>query len=134
MTVRMLGKEDEAKAMENDPIAFSDADRIADYAKGAVAYCATNKILNGYDTGKFEPTLTITREEAAKILAVAKGLEVTGTPDFADNSRISGWAQPYVAAVQAAGIFKGDEANRFNPQQKITRAETAKVMVESLKK
>ena len=134
MTVRMLGKEAEAEAMKDSPISFSDADRIADYAKGAVAYCAANKILNGYDTGKFEPTLTITREEAAKILAVAKGLEVTGTPDFADNSRISGWAQPYVAAVQAAGIFKGDEANRFNPQQKITRAETAKVMVESLKK
>ena len=134
MTVRMLGKEDEANAMKDSPISFSDADRIADYAKGAVAYCAANKILNGYNTGKFEPTLTITREEAAKILAVAKGLEVTGTPDFADNSRISGWAQPYVAAVQNAGIFKGDEANRFNPQQKITRAETAKVMVESLKK
>lgn len=134
MTVRMLGKEAEAEAMKDSPISFSDADRIADYAKGAVAYCAANKILNGYDTGKFEPTLTITREEAAKILAVAKGLEVTGTPDFADNSRISGWAQPYVAAVQNAGIFKGDEANRFNPQQKITRAETAKVMVESLKK
>ena len=134
MTVRMLGKEAEAEAMKDSPISFSDTDRIAGYAKGAVAYCAANKILNGYDTGKFEPTLTITREEAAKILAVAKGLEVTGTPDFADNSRISGWAQPYVAAVQAAGIFKGDEANRFNPQQKITRAETAKVMVESLKK
>jgi len=134
MTVRMLGKEAEAEAMKDSPISFSDADRIAGYAKGAVAYCATNKILNGYDTGKFEPTLTITREEAAKILAVAKGLEVTGTPNFTDNSRISGWAQPYVAAVQAAGIFKGDEANRFNPQQKITRAETAKVMVESLKK
>ncbi|NBI19131.1 S-layer homology domain-containing protein, partial [Neglectibacter sp. 59] len=34
---------------------------------------------------------------------------------------------------QKAGVFNGDEANRFNPQQKITRAETAKVMVDSLK-
>ena len=37
------------------------------------------------------------------------------------------------AACQKQGIFNGDEANRFNPQQKITRAETAKVMVDSLK-
>jgi len=129
MTVRMLGVEVD----ENATVPFKDEASVSAYAKGAVAYCAANKILNGYEDGNFNPKATITREEAAKILAAALKLEVTGTTTFADNARIQTWAVPYVAACQKAGIFGGDEANRFNPQQKITRAETAKVMVDSLK-
>ena len=129
MTVRMLGVEVD----ENATVPFKDEASVSAYAKGAVAYCAANKILNGYEDGNFNPKATITREEAAKILAAALKLEVTGTTTFADNARIQSWAVPYVAACQKAGIFGGDEANRFNPQQKITRAETAKVMVDSLK-
>jgi len=129
MTMRMLG----GAADPNATIPYTDGDQVADWAKDAVAYCAANKILNGYEDGTFKPNVTITREEAAKILAAALKLEVTGTTTFADNARIQTWAVPYVAACQKAGIFGGDEANRFNPQQKITRAETAKVMVDSLK-
>ena len=129
MTVRMLGVEVD----EDATVPFKDEASVSAYAKGAVAYCAANKILNGYEDGNFNPKATITREEAAKILAAALKLEVTGTTTFADNARIQSWAVPYVAACQKAGIFGGDEANRFNPQQKITRAETAKVMVDSLK-
>ena len=130
MTMRMLG----GAADPNATIPYTDGDQVADWAKDAVAYCAANKILNGYEDGTFKPNVTITREEAAKILAAALKLNVTGTTTFADNARIQSWAVPYVAACQKAGVFNGDEANRFNPQQKITRAETAKVMVESLKK
>ena len=129
MTVRMLGVEVD----EDATVPFKDEASVSAYAKGAVAYCAANKILNGYEDGNFNPKATITREEAAKILAAALKLDVTGTTTFADNARIQSWAVPYVAACQKAGIFGGDEANRFNPQQKITRAETAKVMVDSLK-
>ena len=129
MTMRMLG----GAADPNATIPYTDGDQVADWAKDAVAYCAANKILNGYEDGTFKPNVTITREEAAKILAAALKLEVTGTTTFADNARIQTWAVPYVAACQKAGVFNGDEANRFNPQQKITRAETAKVMVDSLK-
>ena len=129
MTVRMLGVEVD----EDATVPFKDEASVSAYAKGAVAYCAANKILNGYEDGNFNPKATITREEAAKILAAALKLDVTGTTTFADNARIQSWAVPYVAACQKAGVFGGDEANRFNPQQKITRAETAKVMVDSLK-
>ena len=129
MTVRMLGVAVDDKLT----IPFTDSDKISDYAKSAVAYCAANKIINGYEDMTFRPKNNITREEAAKMLAVALGLEVTGTPTFTDSARIQTWAVPYAAACQKQGIFNGDEANRFNPQQKITRAETAKVMVDSLK-
>ena len=129
MTVRMLGVAVDDKLT----IPYTDSDKISEYAKNAVAYCAANKILSGYEDMTFRPQQNITREEAAKILAVALKLEVTGTTTFADNARIQSWAVPYVAACQKAGVFNGDEANRFNPQQKITRAETAKVMVDSLK-
>ena len=129
MTVRMLGVAVDDKLT----IPYTDSDKISEYARNAVAYCAANKILSGYEDMTFRPQQNITREEAAKILAVALKLEVTGATTFADNARIQSWAVPYVAACQKAGVFNGDEANRFNPQQKITRAETAKVMVDSLK-
>ncbi|NBI19158.1 S-layer homology domain-containing protein, partial [Neglecta sp. X4] len=92
MTMRMLG----GAADPNATIPYTDGDQVADWAKGAVAYCAANKILNGYEDGTFKPNVTITREEAAKILAAALKLEVTGTTTFADNARIQTWAVPYV--------------------------------------
>ncbi len=129
MTGRMLG----IKVDENATVPFKDASSVSGYAKGYVAYFAEEGIIGGYEDSTFKPKNNITREEAAKILAVALDLEVTGTPTFADTNKISGWARPYVAAVQTAKVFNGDEANRFNGTTRITRAETAKVMVDSLK-
>ena len=129
MTGRMLG----ITVDQDATVPFKDASSVSGYAKGYVAYFAEEGIIGGYEDSTFKPKNNITREEAAKILAVALDLEVTGTPTFADTNKISGWARPYVAAVQTAKVFNGDEANRFNGTTRITRAETAKVMVDSLK-
>ncbi len=44
--------------------AFSDNGAIADYAKQAVSYVTTLKIMNGVGENKFDPTATYTREQA----------------------------------------------------------------------
>ena len=44
---------------------------------------------------------------------------------FADSDQISAWAAKEVAAMQRAGIVKGKDGNRFDPQASATRAEVA---------
>ena len=48
-----------------------------------------------------------------------------GLAAFADNDKISIWTEKKVAAMQRAGIVKGKDGNRFDPQGNATRAETA---------
>lgn len=47
--------------------AFADNDRIADYARGAVAYLFNKKVING-DNGSFYPERSITRAETAAMI------------------------------------------------------------------
>lgn len=46
----------------------SDKDEISDYAKDAVAALGENKIMNGDDTGAFNPKNNATRAETAKVI------------------------------------------------------------------
>ena len=47
---------------------FSDADEISDYAKDAVEKLSAAGIINGDESGKFNPKQSATRAETAKIL------------------------------------------------------------------
>lgn len=76
----------------------------------------------------FRPTDEISREEAAKILAITKGVSSDITADFADMDKVSPWAVTYVNAVYNAGIFTGDTNKCFNPRGQLTRAEAAAII------
>ena len=76
----------------------------------------------------FRPNDGITREEAAKIIAIMLKLKSENVADFADVDTISDWATEFVNAVYEAGIFKGDENGNFNAKGTLTRAETATVI------
>ena len=49
-------------------VTFPDADKISDYAKADVAYCASIGLINGTDGGRFAPKDGTKRAEAAKIM------------------------------------------------------------------
>lgn len=49
-------------------VAFSDMDRIGDYAKEAVQFLAANGALNSGEHTKFNPYNNLTRAQMAKIL------------------------------------------------------------------
>ncbi|MBE6952936.1 MAG: hypothetical protein E7452_05225 [Ruminococcaceae bacterium] len=76
-------------------------------------------IINGFTDGTCQPTTTISRAEAAKILAITAslaGIEAEGTPiDFADSGDIRVWAKEYVDFVSATGIMGGIGNNKFDP-------------------
>ena len=81
-------------------------------------------------TGKFNPGGTVTRGQAAKILAVTLDLDTTNVknPSFNDVPRSSGF-YPYVAALQNEGIINGKTATHFGVNDPLTRGQMAKILV-----
>lgn len=81
-------------------------------------------VVNGVGGGKFDPGGTLTREQAATILA--RLAEAMGhplpqaAPSFSDSAAIASWAAAGVGQVQAAGIMAGD-GSAFIPQSAYTR-------------
>lgn len=84
--------------------------------------------IDGYDDNTFRPDNLITREEASKIIATVKGYKGDGILDFDDASQISNWAKSYVDALCDNNIINGYDDNTFKPKNRITRAETVKML------
>jgi len=82
-------------------------------------------VVNGVGGGNFNPNGTITREQAAVMLArlaeaIGQPLPASA-PTFADNAGLSSWAVDGVGQIQAAGIMTGVGDNTFVPQDPYTR-------------
>lgn len=77
------------------------------------------------------PEKIASREEAVKYIVRALGYDkVAVLPDifncgFADRDSITDHTEGYVAIAKGFGIVRGDEANNFNPQENVTRADAA---------
>lgn len=87
---------------------------------GKYAY-ETLGILQGREDGDLDKFGTITRQEAAVMLARAyrlycsDPLEVQEPLSYADSDAIASWAKDDVALITALGVMKGVEGNRFDP-------------------
>ncbi|RAK19861.1 S-layer family protein [Anoxybacillus vitaminiphilus] len=109
-------------------INFSDV-KPDDYFYEAVQSLAARNIIQGYQDGTFKPYESVTRAQAAKMLALALGLDVNNVtdPGFKDVSKTD-WFYGPVAALVKEGVLKGYEDKTFKPYQKITRAQMAKII------
>ena len=110
--------------------AFPDVDSDL-YYSAAIAFCADKGLIGG-DGGNFYAERFITREEMAKIICNAAGVDQVTDPTspYADDDTIAEWAKGYVYGCQAAAIMMGDEnANTFDARSNATRAEAAAVLV-----
>jgi len=111
---------------------FSDAADIEH--KEAVEVMAAAGVLAGSD-GKFDPNGTLTRAQAAKIIAyVLTGGEpaaVTGAP-FSDVPA-SHWAAAPIAYVAGKGIVDGLGDGSFNPNGQLTGYAFGKMLLNALK-
>lgn len=98
----------------------------SDWFYSAVNVASGAGYITGYSDGTMRPNNPITREEAATMLAKAKGL--TGNEEaymkFSDYMNIT-WSKSYVGAVSAAAIMSGYPDGSFGPTKSITRAESA---------
>ena len=78
----------------------------------------------GYPNGSVRPNGSITRAEAAAMLARLLNIEAIGSaakPQFSDTE--SSWYNKAINAVVFRGIMKGYPDGRFRPNAPITRAE-----------
>lgn len=83
--------------------------------------------INGYPDGTFRPGKSMTRAEAASILAKLQRLPLTDSskPAFSDAN---GWYNAVINAVVKAGYMKGYPDGSFKPDKPITRAEFATML------
>ena len=99
----------------------------------AVQLLVERGVINGYEDGTFRPNVSLTRGQAAKILANVLNLDTSSTDQkFKDVTTKSG----YIGAINAlanAGIMNGYEDQSFKPNAPLTRGQMAKILVNAFK-
>lgn len=111
---------------------FRDVNPDAWYSE-AVTWAVSCGAAKGMGDGTFAPDAPITREQMAammnRFLKLA-GIEITAVTekDFTDESAISDWAAADVKTLTEAGIINGRDDGRFDPENDMTRAESAAVI------
>ena len=94
-------------------VTFTDTD-VAE-----ISWCAQLGVINGVGNGRFEPYRELTRQEAAKILALTTqllGVQDTGAQaPFTDRTAFSNWAVPFIDFCGVNGIVNGRETGAFDP-------------------
>lgn len=114
---------------------FSDVNNNKMYYYSAVTWAADNKIVNGYNNGKFGPDNMITRQDLAVILrnyAIYKGNYTKVTANlttFKDGNLVSDYAKTAMQWAVGKGVITGNSnTNTLSPHGKATRAETASML------
>lgn len=131
--------------MENLPPApnFSDAQPgqwYHPYVETAYAleFVSGYKDSQGNITGFFGPGDLVTRAEASKMVTIALGIPVEDGPDtpFTDVPK-NAWFTPYITAaynwdiVQGYKNANGEYIGKFGPNDTVTRAQIAKMIVKA---
>ena len=105
-------------------INFSDV-KNGSWFYSAVARAVAAGYVKGYSDGSFKPNNTITRAEAAMMIANTAKLSANeaGAYRFTDIGSIPAWARGSVGAVVAAGYMTGYPDGSFDANAPISRAE-----------
>lgn len=105
-------------------INFSDV-KNGSWFYSAVARAVAAGYVKGYSDGSFKPNNTITRAEAAMMIANTAKLSANeaGAYRFTDIGSIPVWARGSVGAVVAAGYMTGYPDGSFDANASISRAE-----------
>ena len=115
---------------------YKDADQIAADYDEAVKVLDLIETMQGYPNGEFRPTATITREEAAKLIAIFDNKDAdistyyTSINPFADEK--GRWGESYVGYGYRAGIIAGMNANTFAPTANVTGTQFLKMALVTL--
>lgn len=97
-------------------------------------------VLQGYDDGKFHPDDTLTRAQAATIIAKAvmgpKVVEALNKTDvkceFEDVNTSASWAAPVIQACVNQGIIAGNGDGTFAPNATVTGEQFAAMLLRAL--
>ncbi len=113
---------------------FNDDAQIGMAYSEAVATMTEKGVLAGFPDGSFRPQGTLTREQAAKIVAYillgsekADGLSCSTKP-FIDVE-VTRWSAPYIAWCCDRGILNGYGNGLFGPSDELTGVQFAKMLL-----
>ncbi|MGO4890260.1 S-layer homology domain-containing protein, partial [Anaerobacillus sp. MEB173] len=108
---------------------FSDVQSNAFYYE-AVQYLVGQGVLKGYSDGTYKPQANVKRSEAAQMLAEVLELDTSNTSksNFTDV-KAGEWYTGAINALVDAKIINGYKDGTFKPNETITRAELAQMLV-----
>ncbi len=110
---------------------FLDVPATKHFAE-AVNELAERNIIGGYPDGTFKPGNSITRGQAAAIIAKMTKLDTTNVkgPKFKDVTTANGYYKA-IAALAEKGVINGYGDGRFGPNDPITRAQIASIIIKA---
>ena len=114
---------------------FSDVPPSSIYAESLSRVTALGMI-GGYEDGTFRPEERVTREQFAKAMVVAAGLEESagmfgGTSIFSDVEA-DRWSSGYISIAVNKGLITGNIDGKFHPEDSITFGQACTLMVRAL--
>lgn len=133
MLVTVLHRLDNSPSVTENNL-FSDVKEDAWYYQ-SVKWAQQNSIVNGISQSEFAPENQISREQVATILyryALYKGYNTdiaNFNYEFADYAKISPYAKNAFDFMISKGIVSGRENNNLAPDDTITRAESAAMLM-----
>lgn len=92
--------------------------------------------MSGYSDGTFRPKNAITRAEFAKVVALLAGYDESEKQSYIDKTqnysdiKDDSWFAPYCGYLIKYNLMTGNNG-KFRPNDKITRAETCKVLADT---
>lgn len=110
-------------------ISYNDL-KSTHWAYGYIEKLSLQSVIAGYVDGSFRPEGTISRAEFAKMIALATDI-ATSTPTKSTFIDVpdAHWAMRYIEAARNHGIIGGYPDGTFKPDNKVTRAEIAKMVI-----
>ncbi len=110
---------------------FTDSNDIS--YEEAVDVMTAIGVLEGFEDGSFQPSATLTREQAAKIICTmllgANAEKLAGTTSTFSDVPSTRWSAPYIAYCASLGIVAGNGDGTFNPTGTLTGYAFAKMLL-----
>ena len=103
------------------------------WAAKAVELLNRKNILDGVSSNSFAPQQNLTRGQVAKIMALLTGVPGTTEPPQFKDLQADKWSTVFVTAAKKEGLVGGYSDGSYKPEQAITRAELAKLVVMAAK-
>lgn len=132
MLVTILYRLEGEPAVSGD-VSFTDVPDA--YYTEAVAWAASNGLVEGFENNTFKPTQNITREQFATILYRYAAFKKTDTTvsgnlsGFTDAASTSTWAKDAMTWAVDNGIIQGVTTTTLAPQNTATRAQGAAMLM-----
>lgn len=115
---------------EKAEISFTDV-KESDWYFDDVAKGVSAGYISGYSDGTMKPNKPITRQEVAKVIAIAYDLDrytSVSSDGFADSDSIDEWAKNYIGIMKDKELITGYSDGSFSPKKNVTRGEIAKII------